>query len=141
MIVHGSDGLDEITLSGTTHVVELRGGVIREYEIHPSQFGIACAPVEQLRVNGLADSRENMLRVLGGESGPIADIVVLNAAAALYCADIAKDMVDGVSRARLSIKNGSARACLDKFINFTSRNVTQHTATSSMILNSAHGRT
>lgn len=118
MVVHGSDGLDEITLGGSTRVVELREGAISEYEIHPAQFGMACARVDCLRVDGVDASQKMLLQVLYGQTGPALDVVLLNAAAALYCAGVATDLQDGVERARAAIGSGAARACLDKFVGF-----------------------
>jgi anthranilate phosphoribosyltransferase len=119
MTVHGSDGLDEITLSGPTFVAELKHDFITEYTIEPKQFGIDLAGVETLQVKDGAESRARVEAVLANEPGPCRDIVILNAAAALYVAGVAGSLWDGVALARDAIASGAARAKLDQLVTFT----------------------
>ena len=119
LTVHGSDGLDEITLSGPTHVAELKHDFITEYAIEPKQFGIDTAPIEALQVKDAAESRARVLAVLSNEKGPSRDIVILNAAAALYVAGVAGSLWDGVAIARDAIESGAAKRKLDQLVNFT----------------------
>ncbi|HET7929993.1 MAG TPA: anthranilate phosphoribosyltransferase [Rhodanobacteraceae bacterium] len=116
LVVHGKDGLDEISLGGATLVGELRGGRVREYEIEPEQFGIAMASSRNLRVADAAESKAVLLQVLEGATGVARDIVVLNAGAALYAAGLSASIDAGIERARGVIDDGSARAKLDQFV-------------------------
>ena len=115
LVVWGRDGMDEISLGAATLVGELRDGKVREYEIHPEDFGIAMSASRNLRVDDAAQSRGMLLGVLDGASGPARDIVLLNAAAALYVSGVASDIADGIGRARSSIDSGAARAALDRY--------------------------
>ncbi|MBF0154370.1 MAG: anthranilate phosphoribosyltransferase [Magnetococcales bacterium] len=110
LVVHGSDGLDEITLTGPTQVAELSPDQsVRTYEITPEQFGLPTASPVSLR-GGDAETNAAITRaVLAGESGPRRDIVVLNAAAALYIADHAADIAQGVKAAQAAIDGGLAQ--------------------------------
>jgi anthranilate phosphoribosyltransferase len=121
LVVHGRDGLDEITLSGPTLVAELREGGLREYEVSPGDFGIAVAELDAIRVDGPAQSRAMVLGVLDGAPGPARDIVLLNAGAALYAAGVAASIADGVSRARVAIDGGGARARLERHVAVSQR--------------------
>jgi anthranilate phosphoribosyltransferase len=116
LVVWGKDGLDEITLGGATLVGELRDGAVREYEVHPEDFGLAMAGSRGLRVADPAESRARVLEVLDGVPGPAADIVCLNAGAALYTAGVAASIADGLQQARAAVADGSARARLDRFV-------------------------
>ncbi len=117
--VHGSDGLDEITVTGPTAVAELKHDFITEYTVEPNQFGMDVAPIEAIQVKDAAASRERVLAVLANEPGPSRDIVVLNAAAALYVSGVVASLWDGVARAREAIETGAARAKLDQLVKFT----------------------
>jgi anthranilate phosphoribosyltransferase len=121
MVVHGEDGLDEISLSGPTFVAELKHDYITEYKIEPRQFGIEPAPLEVIQADDAAASKAMVLDVLGGKSGAPQDIVVLNSAAALYVAGVADDVWGGVAMAREAIANGKARGKLDELVAFTRR--------------------
>ena len=120
MVVHGEDGLDEITLSGPTMVAELKHGFVTEFKIEPKQFGLDIAPIEAIRAKDKESSKEMVLGVLDNHSGPAKDIVMLNAGAAIYVAGIANDLWGGVAKAREMIESGKARAKLDALIRFTS---------------------
>ena len=119
LVVWGKDGLDEITLGGATLVGELRDGVVREYEIHPEDFGLRMAGSRSLAVTDAAESKARLLSVLAGEPGAAADIVALNAGAALYVAGVADSIGNGLALARQALTDGSARARLDHFVTAT----------------------
>jgi anthranilate phosphoribosyltransferase len=119
MTVHGHDGLDEITLTGPTFVAELKHDFITEFTIEPKQFGFDTAPLEAIQVKDSAESRARVESVLANEPGPSRDIVILNAAAALYVSGVAGSLWDGVAAARDAIASGAARAKLDQLAAFT----------------------
>jgi anthranilate phosphoribosyltransferase len=119
MTVHGHDGLDEITITGPTFVAELKHDFITEYTIEPKQFGLDVAAIEAIQVKGPEESKARVEAVLANERGPSRDIVILNAAAALYVSGIAGSLWDGVAMARESIESGAARAKLEQLVSFT----------------------
>jgi anthranilate phosphoribosyltransferase len=121
LVVHGRDGLDEITLAGSTMVAELRDGRIEEYEVLPGEFGLASADVQVLRVDSPAESKAMLMGVLDNHEGPARDIVLLNAGAALYVAGIGASIADGIARARIAIASGAARAKLDQYVAVSQR--------------------
>ena len=116
MVVFGRDGLDEISLEGPTLIGELKNGVVSEYEIHPRDFGLSTAPTSGFQVANAEESKQIVLRVLGGEAGLASDIVCLNAGATIYVADLAPDIATGIAMAKAAIANGIARSTLDQFI-------------------------
>ena len=116
LVVHGKDGLDEISLGAATLVGELKDGVIREYEIHPEDFGFQMIGTRALQVEDPATSRAMLLGVLEGQAGPARDIVLLNAGAALYAADVAASIAEGIALARQAIDSGAAKAKLDQLV-------------------------
>lgn len=113
MVVHGHDGMDELTLTGPSTVHELRDGQVRRYELDPTSLGLTVAPAERLAGGDGATNAGIAHRVLAGEVGPYRDIVVLNAAAGLVVGGAAGDLVAGVELARDAIDSGKARAVLD----------------------------
>ncbi|MGQ3052563.1 MAG: anthranilate phosphoribosyltransferase [Roseateles sp.] len=119
LVVYGKDGMDEISLGATTLVGELRNGAVREYEIHPEDFGMAMASNRSLKVENPEQSREMLVGVLDGNPGPARDIVLLNAGATLYAANVAPTLADGIARARAALDSGAARAKLDAFVKQT----------------------
>jgi len=119
MVVWGRDNMDEISLGAGTLVGELRDSKVREYEIHPEDFGIAMSASRNLRVDGPEQSIAMLRAVLDNEPGPALDIVALNAGAALYVAGVASDIGDGLARARAVIADGSARARLQQYVDTT----------------------
>jgi anthranilate phosphoribosyltransferase len=122
LVVHGTDGMDEITLCAPTLVAELdAAGGLREYELDPAQFGLARCTADDLRVDGAAQSRDRILAALGDTPGPARDIVALNAGAALYTAGVATSIGDGLARAQAAIASGAARARLDAYVALTRR--------------------
>ncbi|OGB71054.1 MAG: anthranilate phosphoribosyltransferase [Burkholderiales bacterium RIFOXYC12_FULL_65_23] len=116
LVVYGKDGLDEISLGAATLVGELKDGVIREYEIHPEDFGFQMVGTRALQVENPEASRSMLLGVLDGQTGPARDIVLLNAGAALYAADVAASIADGIERARQAIDSGAAKAKLGQLV-------------------------
>ena len=121
LVVWGKDGMDEISLGAATVVGELKNGKISEYEIHPEDFGLAMMSSRNLKVENAEQSKALLLSVLANEPGTPRDIVVLNAGAALYAADIASSIAEGIERAREAIASGKARAKLDNFIRCTQK--------------------
>ncbi|PZP74688.1 MAG: anthranilate phosphoribosyltransferase, partial [Stenotrophomonas maltophilia] len=119
MVVWGRDNMDEISLGAGTLVGELRDGKVREYEIHPEDFGIAMSASRNLRVDSPEQSIAMLRAVLDNQPGPALDIVALNAGAALYVAGVASDIGDGLARARAAIANGSARQRLQQYVETT----------------------
>ncbi len=119
LVVYGKDGMDEISLGATTLVGELKDGAVREYEIHPEDFGMAMASNRSLKVDNPEQSREMLIGVLDGTTGPARDIVLLNAGATLYAANVAPTLADGIARARAALDSGAARAKLDAFVKQT----------------------
>jgi anthranilate phosphoribosyltransferase len=119
LTVHGHDGLDEITLTGPTFVAELKHDFITEYTIEPKQFGLDAAPIEAIQVKDAKESQARVEAVLAGEAGPGRDIVILNAAAALYVSGVAGSLWDGVALARDTLASGAARAKLAQLVKFT----------------------
>ncbi|HYC38176.1 MAG TPA: anthranilate phosphoribosyltransferase [Usitatibacter sp.] len=121
LTVHGTDGLDEITLSGPTLVAELKHDFITEYTIEPGQFGLDVAPLEAIQVKDAAESKARLEAVLANEAGPSRDVVILNSAAALYVSGVAGSLWDGVALARDAIESGAARAKLTQLVEATQR--------------------
>ncbi len=119
LVVWGADGMDEITLGAATLVGELRDGVVREYEIHPEDFGIAMAASRNLRVNDAAESKAMLLQALDDTDGLPRDIVALNAGAALYVSGISASIADGIALARSTISSGAALAKMEEFVGIT----------------------
>ena len=119
LTVHGQDGLDEITITGPTFVAELKHDFITEYTIEPKQFGLDTAPIEAIQVKDAAESMARVKSVLANEPGPSRDVVVLNAAAALYVCGVAGSLWDGVALARDAIASGAAQRKLDQLVRFT----------------------
>ena len=121
LVVHGKDCLDEISLGAATLVGELKDGEVREYEIHPEDYGLQMQSLRQLRVGSAGESREVLLGVLANQPGAAREIVCLNAGAALYVANVVDSIGDGIAKAREAIASGAARAKLDQFVQCTQR--------------------
>jgi len=119
VVVYGRDGMDEVSLGAATMVGEYKDGGIREYEIHPEDFGLPMASNRALRVETPAESMALLRAVLNDEGGAARDIVALNAGVALYAANVAPTMADGVKRAQAAIAGGAARAKLEQFVALT----------------------
>ena len=121
IVVYGRDGMDEVSLGAGTLVGELKDGEIREYEIHPEDFGMVMASNRSLKVETAEDSRAMLLGVLNNQAGPAKDIVILNAGVALYAANVAKTMEAGIALARAAIESGAAKAKLDALVALSAR--------------------
>ncbi|MBC7666745.1 MAG: anthranilate phosphoribosyltransferase [Caulobacter sp.] len=121
MVVYGQNGMDEVSLSGETLVGELNNGEVREYVVHPSDFGLPVYDSRVLRVANQQESVACIRRALSNEDGPVRDIVLLNAGAALYCAGVAASVAEGVKRAREAVASGAAQAKLEQFVAVTQR--------------------
>jgi len=121
LVVHGRDGMDEISLGASTLVGELRNGEIHEYEIHPEDFGLSMVSSRGLVVSDADASRMMLLEALDDVPGTARQIVILNAGAALYAANVVPSIEQGIERARDTIASGAARAKLDDFVRTTQR--------------------
>ncbi len=119
MVVHGKDGMDEVSLGAATMVGELKDGKISEYEIHPEDFGLRMASNRTLKVDSAQESKDVVLSVLDNVAGTAREIVMLNAGTALYVANRAESIGQGIEQAREAIASGAARAKLDAFARFT----------------------
>jgi len=113
LVVHAEDGLDEISLNSPTWVAELVNGQVEDYVIEPAQFGIEPASLERIQVGSVTESLEMMRRVLAGTPGPAADIVALNAGAAIYAADVTDTLTQGVEKAQDMLAIGAGLKKLD----------------------------
>ena len=116
LVVYGRDGLDEVSLGSATLVGELKDGVVREYDIHPEDFGLAMTSTRALRVDTPEESRAMLLGVLHDEAGPARDIVVFNTGVALYAANVVPTIEAGLEKARQAIASGAAKAKLDQLV-------------------------
>jgi anthranilate phosphoribosyltransferase len=117
-VVHGRDGLDELTVFETSHVAELADGAVREFEVDPGAYGLAHASRAQVAGGDAAMNADRIRRVLAGEKGAARDIVVLNTAAALVVAGTASDLAGGVTKAAHALDSGAAKAKLDELAAF-----------------------
>lgn len=116
LVVYGRDGLDEVSLGAATLVGELKDGHITEYEIHPEDFGMVMSSNRALKVDTAEDSKAVLLSVLNNQSGPAKEIVILNAGVALYAANVAATMQEGIVLAQKAIESGAAKAKLDALV-------------------------
>jgi anthranilate phosphoribosyltransferase len=121
VVVYGKDGMDEISLGAGTLVGELKNGEISEYEIHPEDFGLTMASTRAIKVDTPEASRAMLLGVLDNQPGAARDIVTLNAGVALYAADVATSMAEGIARAREVIASGAAKAKLEQLVTVAHR--------------------
>jgi anthranilate phosphoribosyltransferase len=108
MVVHGADGMDELTVFGKNHVAELNGGKIREFALDPAELGLAHTDRSGVAGGTAAENAAKVRAILAGEKGPGRDIVVLNTAAALVVGGAAADLASGVARAREALDSGAA---------------------------------
>jgi anthranilate phosphoribosyltransferase len=121
LVVYGKDGMDEISTGAATLVGELKNGDITEYEIHPEDFGIQMVSNRALRVETAEDSKAMLLGVLDNQAGPARDIVMLNAGAALYAANVADSIQAGVLLAKIAIESGAAKGKLGQLQDVTAK--------------------
>ena len=119
VVVYGKDGMDEVSLGASTLVGELKDGQVREYEIHPEDFGLRMVSNRSLKVDGPEQSRVMLIDALDNVEGPAREIVTLNAGATLYAANTVASIAEGISAARDAIHSGAARAKLDEFVRTT----------------------
>ena len=119
MVVHGMEGLDEISLSGNTLVSELKDDEVREYQINPTEFGMPVSSLSEIQVGDSAESKAMMLAALSNQAGPARDILALNAGAAIYVAGLVDSHQAGVHKALEVLASGAAKAKLDQFVAFT----------------------
>jgi anthranilate phosphoribosyltransferase len=116
LVVYGRDGMDEVSLGAATMVGELKNGEITEYEIHPEDFGVPMASNRAFKVETPQQSLAILREVLDNKAGPARDVVVLNAGAALYAANVAPSIREGIAKARSAIESGAARAKLEELV-------------------------
>jgi len=121
LVVHGRDGLDEITISGPTKIAEVRDGQVRTYEVTPDEFGLKSAPLNTIAGGDAAQNAAIIRAVLDGERSPRRDVVVLNAAAALVAAALADHIAEAIPLAAYAIDCGHARQRLQLLVEFTNR--------------------
>ena len=114
LVVYGRDGMDEVSLGAATLVGELKNGQVSEYRVHPSDFGLPVYDTRVLRVANQQESVDCVRRALSNEDGPVRDIVLLNAGAAIYAGGVAASIEEGVKRAREAVASGAALAKLDQ---------------------------
>ncbi len=121
VVVYGRDGMDEVSLGAATMVGEFKDGAIREYEIHPEDFGLTMASNRALRVETPAQSLALVQSVLANEGGAARDIVILNAGVALYAAGVAGSMAAGIDKAREALASDAARSKMQQFVGAAKR--------------------
>jgi anthranilate phosphoribosyltransferase len=119
LVVYGRDGMDEVSLGAATLVGELRNGEVTEYEIHPEDFGMQMVSNRTLKVADATESKVLLLEALDNKPGVAREIVTLNAGTALYAANVAETIADGILLAREAIASGKARAKVDELVRFT----------------------
>ncbi|OUD12395.1 anthranilate phosphoribosyltransferase [Thioflexithrix psekupsensis] len=119
LVVHSDEGLDEISICSDTKVAELSQGTVRNYCITPEDFGLKRAQLSEIQVNSVEESVAMVHQVLANTDGAARDIVLLNAGAAIYAADLADSLAQGIDLARNTLASGAAKATLDRLVNFT----------------------
>jgi anthranilate phosphoribosyltransferase len=119
LVVNAEDGLDEISIAAPTHIAELNKGEVKTYTITPEQFGFQRSSLESLAVDGAESSLAMVKAVLNNEPGPARDIVVLNAGAAIYAANLTDTLADGINKAQEVITNGTAMQKLDALVAYS----------------------
>jgi anthranilate phosphoribosyltransferase len=125
LVVWGKDGMDELSLGAASVVGELRDGQVREYEVHPEDFGFAMSASRNLRVENAQQSKALLLQALDNRPGIARDIVALNAGAALYTAGLADSVAAGIALAQDTLASGAARSKLQQFVAVTQKLKTQ----------------
>src|SRR5438552_3820854 len=121
LVVYGKDGMDEVSLGAATMVGELKDGEVREYEIHPEDFGMRMISNRGLRVGDAQESKAMVLEALANVEGTPREIVVLNTGVALYTAEVAQSIHEGIERAREAIASGAAKRKLEQFVTMTQK--------------------
>lgn len=123
LVVHGADGMDEISFAGDTYVAELKDGRISEYVLNPGEFGMSLHQAETIKVQNAEESKAIILEVLAGKTGPARDIVLLNAGAAIYAADVVASLQEGIRKAAEVIDSGAAKNKLEQLIALSGQQV------------------
>lgn len=123
LVVHGADGMDEISFAGDTYVAELKDGRISEYVLNPAEFGMSLHQAETIKVQNAEESKAITLEVLAGKTGPARDIVLLNAGAAIYAADVVASLQEGIRKAAEVIDSGAAKNKLEQLIALSGQQV------------------
>jgi anthranilate phosphoribosyltransferase len=123
LVVHGLDGLDEITITGPTRVAEARDGIVRTYEVDPEEFGMTRSPIEDIAGGDAADNAAIVREVLSGKESPRRDVVLLNSAAALVAASRTDHLGEAIPLAAQSIDSGAAAAKLAALVSITRKEV------------------
>jgi anthranilate phosphoribosyltransferase len=121
LVVHGADGMDEISFAGDTYVAELKDGKVSEYVLNPGQFGMPLHQADSIRVQNAQESKAMILEVLSGKTGAARDIVLLNAGAAIYAAGIVDNLQAGLQKAAQVIDSQAASEKLEQLINFSEK--------------------
>ncbi len=116
MVVHGADGMDEISFTGDTYIAELKNGKVTEYRVNPSQFDMAIHQLKEIQIQNADESKAMILDVLAGKQGAARDIVLLNAGAAIYVADVATSLQAGILKAAEVIDSGDANEKLVQLV-------------------------
>ncbi len=128
LVVHSYDGLDEISIADKTHIAELHHGTIKEYDINPRDFGMPLSSLKGLQISTPEESLDIIHKVLNNQAGPAKDMVTLNAGAAIYAADIADTLAEGIALAQAHIADGSAAHVLKQLITTTQELAHESTA-------------
>lgn len=121
MVVHGADGMDEISFTGDTYVAELKDGKVSQYVLNPTQFGLPTHALASIQIKNAEESKAMLLSVLAGAHGAARDIVLLNAGAAIYVSGVVDSLQAGLTLAAQVIDNGSAKTKLEQLIEFSNR--------------------
>jgi anthranilate phosphoribosyltransferase len=119
LVVHGDDGLDEVSLSGPTQVYDVHEGSVRHYQITPEDGGLERAPLAVLKTGTPAENAATMRSVLGGENGPVRDVTLLNASAALLAGGLVGDLREGVAKATEAIDSGAATRVMEAYVSMS----------------------
>ena len=116
LVVHGADGMDEISFTGDTFVAELKNGQVTDYVLNPSQFGLATHALKDIQIQNAEESKAMILDVLNSKQGAARDIVLMNAGAAIYVAGVAASLQAGIEKAAAVIDSGAALEKLNQLI-------------------------
>lgn len=119
MVVHGTDGMDEISFSGNTYIAELKDGKVNEYILNPEQFGFALHDLKTIQVLDVRQASDMLRSVLAGEKSPARDIVLMNAGAAIYVAGLADNMRHGIEQAGRMLDSGAAQVKLEQLVSLS----------------------
>lgn len=121
LVVNAEDGLDEISINAPTRIAELKNGSVTTYQVTPEQFGFERSPLSTLAVNSVQESLDKLRSILDGKMGAERDIVLLNAGAAIYAADLTDSLESGIGKAKTAIDSGEAKVKLENLIDFSNR--------------------